>query len=377
MEKRGYVIAGLVLLVVLVFYASTYKVEEGEQVLITRFGEIQGKASTEPGLHFKAPFIDSVRRFDKRWLEWDGDPNQIPTRDKKYIWVDTYARWRISDPELFYQRLRDEAGAQSRLDDIIDGEIRNVIASHDLIEIVRKSNRKFAKGDVGDENAQDPAEFKVKLGREKLQTLVLEKASAVMPDYGIELADVQVKRINYVQSVQVKVFERMISERKRIAERYRSEGKGKSAEIRGKIDRELKTIESKAYREATTIRGQGDAEATTVYARGYSKDPDFYRFLESLATYQATIDDDMTLVLSTDAQLYRYVKDIGEVPESVKRRAEALLQADLEAQARAAAEGGDDAPSDGEDASEDADASLTPPDELVPPDGVATPEPTP
>ncbi|MEM9696543.1 MAG: protease modulator HflC [Myxococcota bacterium] len=331
---KGSTVLGVIVaaLAILLFYASTYTVDEGEQVLITRFGKIQGKASTEPGLHFKAPFADSVLRFDKRWLEWDGDPNQIPTRDKKYIWVDTYARWRISDPKRFYERLRDEVGAQSRLDDIIDGEIRNVIASHDLIEIVRESNREFAKEAAGDETTQNPDEFRVKLGREELQKLVLEKAGAVMPDYGIELADVQVKRINYVQSVQVKVFERMISERKRIAERYRSEGKGKSAEIRGKIDRELKTIESEAYRKAVTVRGEGDAEATVIYARGYSRDPDFYRFLESLATYKATIDEDMTLVLSTDAQVYQFLKGIGEVPESVRLRAKALLEADLKEQ---------------------------------------------
>jgi len=372
MEKRGIIITGVVALILLVFYASTFRVNEGEQVLITRFGEIQGASVDEPGLHFKAPFIDSVRHFDKRWLEWDGDPNQIPTRDKKYIWVDTYARWRISDPVRFYQRLRDEAGAQSRLDDIIDGEIRNVIASHDLIEIVRKSNRKFTKGDIGDENQKKEEEFNVKLGREKLQQLVLEKSSAVMPDYGIELADVQVKRINYVQSVQVKVFERMISERKRIAERYRSEGKGKSAEIRGQIDRELKTIESKAYKQATTIRGQGDAKATAVYARGYSRDPDFYRFLKSLETYQATIDEEMTLVLSTDAQVYHFVKDIGEVPPEVQARAAKLL-AEAEAEAAAA-----EATAEG---AEETDDDLTPPEltppDLAPPTEPLAPSPTP
>ncbi|MEK6607676.1 MAG: protease modulator HflC [Myxococcota bacterium] len=289
--------------------SSAYTVAESEQAIVTQFGEIVGGTVTNAGLHFKLPFVQDVNRFEKRWLEWDGSPNQIPTRDKKYIWVDAYARWRIADPVRFFKRLRDETGAHSRLDDIIDGEIRNVIASHDLIEVVRTSHRTFEKGDEADEGMAAEADAAVALGRDKLTRLVLEKASSVMPEYGIELADVQVKRINYVETVQVKVFDRMVSERKRIAERYRSEGQGKSAEIRGKIERELKTVESEAYRKAQEVRGRADAEATAIYAAAYNKDPDLYRFLKTMETYKTTIDKDTTIVLSTDAELLKYLKN--------------------------------------------------------------------
>lgn len=288
--------------------ASTFTVAENEQIIVTRFGQIVGGPVDEPGLHFKQPFVDDVRRFDKRWLEWDGEPNQVPTRDKKYIWVDTYARWRVADPVRFYQRLSDETSAQSRLDDIIDGEIRNTIASHELIEIVRTSSRSFEKGDEGEERVVSPNEAAVKLGRDELTRLILKKTSAITPEYGIELADVQVKRINYVESVQLKVFDRMISERKQIAERSRSEGQGKSAEIRGQIERELKVIESEAYRKAEEIRGRGDAEAAAIYAGAYNKDPDLYQFLKTLETYKASIDKDTSVVLSTDSEVFKYLR---------------------------------------------------------------------
>ena len=213
------------------------------------------------------PFAQDVNVFDKRWLEWNGNPNQVPTRDKKYIWVETYARWRIADPLLFFQRLRDERGAQSRLDDIIDGETRNVIASHNLIEIVRVSNRAFERGRGGrGRHGGRGACARSSSGATRSPRLILERASQVMPDYGIELVDVQIQRINYIESVQAKVFERMISERKRIADRYRSEGQGKSAEIRGKKERELKVIESEAYRKTQEIMGarrrRGGREST-------------------------------------------------------------------------------------------------------------------
>ena len=230
--------------------------------MITQFGEPIGDAITQPGLHVKLPFAQDVNVFDKRWLEWTGNPNQVPTRDKKYIWVETYARWRIANPLLFFQRLRDERGAQSRLDDIIDGETRNVIASHNLIEVVRVSNRAFERAEDVEDVMETEAMRQVELGRHKITRLILERASKVMPDYGIELVDVQIQRVNYIESVQTKVFERMISERKRIADRHRSEGQGKSAEIRGKKERELKVIESEAYRKTQEIMGRGDAEAT-------------------------------------------------------------------------------------------------------------------
>jgi membrane protease subunit HflC len=305
--NRMIVALGLLFATLVVTFASTFTVVESQQVIVTRFGKIVRGPVDQPGLHWKQPFVDEVLAFDKRWLEWDGEPNQVPTRDKKYIWVDSYARWRIVDPIRFFQRLRDETQAQSRLDDIIDGEIRNTIASHDLIEIVRTSSREFDKGDENTDRGSSPQEFMVTLGRDELTRIVLHKASAITPDYGIELADVQIKRINYVESVQVKVFERMISERKQIAERSRSEGQGKSAEIRGKIERELKQIESESFRKAEEIRGRGDAEAASIYATAYNKDPDLYAFLKTLETYKTTIDANTSVVLSTDNQLFKYL----------------------------------------------------------------------
>jgi modulator of FtsH protease HflC len=286
---------------------AAYTLDETEQAVITRFGEPRGAPITEPGLHFKVPLADSVNRFEKRWLEWSGDPNQIPTRDKKYIWVDTFARWRIADPLLFFQRMRDERTAQSRLDDIIDGETRNAIASYDLIEAVRPSNRTFEEEEGGDTAGNTPAE-KVALGRDRLTRRILERASGVVSEFGIELVDVQIKRINYVDEVQVKVFERMISERRRIAERSRSEGQGRAAEIRGRKDRELKSIQSEAYRRAEELKGKADAEAAQIYSRAFGLDPEFYQFVRSLETYRATVDGSTSLFLGTDGELYRYLR---------------------------------------------------------------------
>jgi membrane protease subunit HflC len=262
----------------------------------------------DPGLHIKLPFAQEVNVFDKRWLEWNGDPNQVPTRDKKYIWVETYARWRIANPLLFFQRLRDERGAQSRLDDIIDGETRNVIANHNLIEIVRTSNRAFERAEEVEDVMEAEAMRQVELGRDKITRLILERASQVVPDYGIELVDLQIQRVNYIESVQAKVFERMISERKRIADRHRSEGQGKSAEIRGKKERELKVIESEAYRKTQDIMGRGDAEATTIYADAYNRNRELYEFAKTMETYRNGIDKDSWLVLSTSASLFRYLQ---------------------------------------------------------------------
>jgi membrane protease subunit HflC len=302
-------IAAVVLLAVVVFVAmnSLYQVNEYDQVLITQFGKIQGPALGKPGLHYKLPLIQDVHRFDKRWLEWDGSPNEIPTKDKKYIWMDTYARWRISDPVRFYERLRDEQSAQSRLDDIIDGEVRNVVASHDLIDLVRTGSREFERTEAQEGERADTTAFKATLGREKLANRILVKAQAVMPEYGIELADIQFKRVNYVDSVQQKVFERMISERKRIAQLYRSEGLGKSSEIGGRIEREQRTIQSEAYKQAEKIRGKADAHAAQIYAEAYNRDPELYEFLKSLDTLAAVVDDETDLVLSTDNKLLKHL----------------------------------------------------------------------
>jgi len=301
-----------VLLIVL-FNLSVFVVPEYEQAIVVEVGKIKEHHITKPGVYFKVPLAQEVIRFDKRWLEWDGDRNEIPTRDKKYIWIETYARWRIKDPVEFYKSVRDEAGAQSRLDDIIDGEVRNVVASHDLIDIVRSSDRKFELSEEEqDEAREEEDEFTTKVGRDKLAHIVVEKAGRVMPDYGIELADVQFKRVSYIETVQEKVFERMISERKRIAQRFRSEGQGKSAEIEGTTEKELRSIESDAYRKAEEIRGKADGEAAAIFAAAYNKDPDLFEFLKTLEAYHSIIDKETSLVLSTDSDLLRLLRQRGK-----------------------------------------------------------------
>jgi membrane protease subunit HflC len=296
---------------VLLLLGSVYTVSETEQVILTQFGRPVGGVVTRPGLHVKVPFVQDVHRFDKRWLEFDGDANEIPTKDKKYIWVDTYARWRIADPLRFYQAVRDERGGQSRLDDIVDGETRNAVASFDLIEIVRSSNRSFQVTEelegIGSAEAMAP----VGAGRSKIAQTVLEKAARITPEFGIELVDVRFKRINYVESVQQKVFERMISERKRIAERSRSEGQGRAAEIRGQKERDMLSASSAGYKSAQEIKGKADAQATTVYARAYGRDAELYQFLKSMETLNASLDANSWLILSTDSELLKYLKDSG------------------------------------------------------------------
>jgi modulator of FtsH protease HflC len=307
-SRFSWATVGVAVLALATLASGAYTVSEQEQVIITQFGEPIGDAITEPGLHFKLPYAQEKNVFDKRWLEWNGNPNQVPTRDKKYIWVETYARWRIANPLLFFQRLRDERGAQSRLDDIIDGETRNVIANHNLIEVVRTSNREFEQAEEAEDVMEAEEMRQVELGRDKITRLILERASQVVPDYGIELVDVQIQRVNYIESVQTKVFERMISERKRIADRHRSEGQGKSAEIRGKKERELKVIESEAYRKTQEIMGRGDAEATTIYAEAYQRNSELYEFSKSMETYRKGIDAETWIVLSTNSQLFRYLQ---------------------------------------------------------------------
>ena len=308
-RNRSLIIGGVLALLLMAIVSSTvYTVSETQQVIITQFGRPMGVAVTDPGLHFKLPFVQDVNVFDKRWLEWDGDANQLPTRDKKYIWVDTYARWRVADPLRFFQRLRDERGAHSRLDDIIDGETRNVIANHNLIEVVRSSNRKFEQGEEAQDVLEEEEKQAVAQGRDKITRLILERASQVMPEYGIELVDVQIQRINYVDSVQTKVFERMISERKRIADRHRSEGQGRSAEIRGRKERELKRIESEAYRKTQETKGKADAVAAGIYAGAYNRDGELYRFVKTLEMYQHTFDKDTSLLMSADAEVFRYLQ---------------------------------------------------------------------
>jgi membrane protease subunit HflC len=297
-------------LVVILGWASLYTVSLTEQVVLTQFGKPVGVV-TEAGLHVKVPFIQEVHRFDKRWLEYDGDPNEIPTKDKKYIWVDSYARWRIDEPLKFFQSVRDERGAQSRLDDIIDGETRNAVASFDLIEIVRATNREFQITEELAGIGAAEAMTKIETGREKIAALILDKAAKITPQYGIELVDVRFKRINYVESVQAKVFDRMISERKRIAERSRSEGQGKAAEIRGQKERDVLAASSVGYRTAQEIKGTADAKSTAIYSRAYGKDPDFYQFWKAMETLKQSLDEKAWLILSTDSELLKYLKSGG------------------------------------------------------------------
>ena len=297
---------GLVLILV-VLSSATYQVHETNQVIITQFGQPIGEAKTEPGLHFKVPFIQKTNYFEKRFLEWDGSPNQVPTKDKRFIWVDTYARWRIVDPLRFFERLRDERGAQSRLDDILDGETRNSVARYDLIELVRSNNRN--PDDVLVESEEEAAILEgIEMGRGNIAAEILTTSAQRTEDFGIELLDLRLKRINYVEEVQQDVFARMIAERQRIAEEFRSEGQGEAARIAGERDLELLRIQSEAYREAEELRGVADGTATAVYGDAYNADPDFYAFTKSMETYEATMDSTTMFILGTDNELLKYLE---------------------------------------------------------------------
>ena len=302
------IIAGLIVFGVLIVSSSMfYIVDETQQVIITQFGDPVGDAITDPGLHWKVPFIQTANYFDRRFLEWDGLANQVPTRDKRFIWVDTYARWRISDPLLFFQRVTDERGAQTRLDDILDGETRNAVARHDLVEVVRTSNRDPETVQV-DIDSADAVLAQIQVGRSAITEEIHEAAQRRATDLGIEILDLRFKRINYVDEVRRDVFNRMIAERNRIAERYRSEGEGESARIDGERERELQRIQSEAYRTAQEISGVADAEATRIYAEAYNLDPEFYAFLKSMETYEVTADESTIMILTTDSDLLRFLK---------------------------------------------------------------------
>ena len=306
--KIGLAIFAFILFLIII--NAFYVVSEMNQVIITQFGQPIGGTISSPGLHIKVPFLHKANFFEKRWLEWDGDVNEIPTKDKKYIWVDTYARWRISEPLIFFQRVRDERGAHTRIDDIIDGETRNAIANYNLIEIVRSSNREFESTEETAIIDASRTEAQIETGREAIAQMILEKSSQITPEFGVELKDVKIKRINYVQDVQRKAFERMISERKRIAAKYRSEGDGESAKIRGDKERELKIIQSEAYRRTQEIKGRADAEAIKIYARAYNLDPEFYSFMKTLETYRVTIDTNTSLLLTTESDYFKYLKRV-------------------------------------------------------------------
>ncbi len=314
-SKKSKTFGGLVILVIvglILLFASAFVVNETEQVIITQFGKPVGKPIVEAGIHFKLPFIQIANFFDKRFLAWDGDPNQIPTKDKRFIWVDSYARWRIQDPLLFFQRVRDERGAKTRLDDILDGLTRNAIANHNLVEVIRSTNRKLEASEELEEIQDSEINLKIELGREKITRMIIEAAAPRLEVLGIELLDIRFKRINYVVEVQKKIYERMISERKRIADKFRSEGQGEAAKILGDKERDLKKIQSDAYRQAQEIKGKADAEATTIYAQAYNQSAEsrvFYQFLKTMDTYKTTLSEKDWLVLSTKGDFFKFLQN--------------------------------------------------------------------
>lgn len=305
----------LIALGVVVGSSALFTIDEAEQAIIVQFGAPVGEPITEPGLHLKIPFIQEVRRFDKRLLSWDGDPNQIPTRGEQFISVDTTARWRIVDPLVFLQRVQNERGATLRLNDILDSVVRDKISASDLVEIVRSKDWKISEEDL--ERAQLAAEEdeeillkEVVSGRGELVASILETAGAIVPDFGIELVDIRIKRIDYVNEVRQRVFERMIAERQRIAEQFRSEGQGRAAEIDGETQMQLAKITSEARRQAEVIRGNADAEATRIYNEAFGADPEFYAFFRTLESYSSSLGEGSTLILGVDSDYFRYLKDI-------------------------------------------------------------------
>jgi len=309
--KRVYVLVLVAILFVVLLGRPLYVVNEYEQVIILRFQKPVGNPISTPGLKVKLPFIDNVSRFDRRFLEWSGQKSEVPTRDKVFIEVDMYARWRITDPLRFLQSLVNERGAQSRLDTFIDGETRNAVARHDLREVIRSTNRVPQQ----DESAGATEEILVdiEVGRDNIRKEILTavQASILAADLGIEILDVRFRRINYGEAVKADVYRRMISERQRISDRFRSEGEGEKARILGEMDRDLKRIESEAYRVAQEIIGIADAEATDIFARAYNQSADsrqFYQFLKTMETYEDIFDESTSLLLSTDGDFFKFLK---------------------------------------------------------------------
>jgi len=309
---RNIILAVVGALILLVIYNAAYTVNEKEQVIITQFGKPVGEPIVEAGIHFLLPFIQKPNFFDKRFLEWDGIPNEVPTKDKRFVRIDTYGRWRINDPLLFFQRVRNERSAQSRLDDILNGETRNAIAQHEVVEIIRSTNREAEQIEgVAGEEESDVLQ-KIKAGRNEITLSILKAAAPRAAEIGIELLDLRFKRINYHDQDQKKIFERMITERKRIADKFRSEGQGDASRIIGNKERDLKRIESGAYKAAEEIKGKADAEATAIYASAYNRNAetrDFYRFLKTMETYENVLSEKDWLILSTESDFFRYLRN--------------------------------------------------------------------
>jgi modulator of FtsH protease HflC len=310
MKNRKLIIQLIIAFIALILILeSAYLVKETEQVIITQFGKPVGEAKMTPGLKFRIPFIHKANYFEKRFLEWDGDPNQVPTKDKKFIFVDAYARWQITDPLQFFRRLTDERGAQSRLDDILDGETRDFIANHNIEESVRTSNRTPISSDLAGEEVGDTL-MNITVGRQKIQEMILQSANQRASDLGIVILDFRLKRLNYVDDVRAQVYERMQSERFRIAERFRSEGQGEASRINGQKERDLKLIQSEAYRQAEEIMGAADAQAAGIYAAAYDRSSasrNLYSFVKSMETFERTFDSTTTVILSTKSELYRFL----------------------------------------------------------------------
>lgn len=317
----GIAVVGIFGLIVL--SSAMYTVDETEQAVVLQFGAPVGEPVTEPGLHFKTPFVQEVRKYDKRLLAWDGQPNQIPTKGREFIEVDTMARWRITNALTFLQNVRDEQGARTRLDDILDSTVRDQISSTDLVEIVRSSTWDVSEEELEaatgtDIKENDQLTKEIEVGREQLQSKIFEQAALRVPDLGIELVDFRIKRLNYIASVQQQVFQRMISERERIAAEFRSEGQGEASKIEGDTARQLAEIESNAKREAEEIRGRGDAEAARLYNEAFGTDPEFYRFVRTLESYRKSLGARTTLLLGSDSAYLRYLESGSQRDDGAK-----------------------------------------------------------
>jgi membrane protease subunit HflC len=307
--NRLFLIAFAALVFLFVIRPSVFVVDQSEQAIRLQFGEPVGAVVTEPGLHFKMPYVQNVRRFDKRIIPWDGDVSQVPTLGREFILVDATARWRIADPLKFLRSVRDESGARTRLDDIIDSVVRDIVSGTELEEIVRSADWKVDEKALAEEGVSrgDVDLDKPTKGRERLEQEILAAAARQTPELGIELVDVRLKRVNYIDSVRSQVENRMISERQSIAERFRAEGQGRSQEILGEMERELREIRSEAERQAAEIRGQADAEATRIYGEAYGQDPEFYAFLRTLESYRY-MGANTTLMIGADSEFFRYLE---------------------------------------------------------------------
>lgn len=310
MKSKNIILISIAVIALLLAFSSAYTVDETRQVVVTQFGKVVGEPKLDAGLYFKIPFIQHATYFPKNLLQWDGDPGQIPTLEKTYIWVDTFARWKIVDPVKFFQTVNNTVSALGRLDDIIDPAVRNFITSYKLIEAVRNTNRELDVSEAGMEDVKKkrPDTYTITTGREKITAGILKQAQPKLVKFGIELVDVKIKRINYVEQVRQSVYGRMIAERNQIAEKFRSEGMGEARKILGEKERDLKQITSEAYKTAQVIKGKADAKATKLYADAYGRDPGFYSFINTLKIYKEALDDKSTLVLSTDSEFFKYLK---------------------------------------------------------------------